>query len=147
MLTNFDRVKDFHTSFNVDQFTGSYSQLLELMVRRHKMLREEFLEGEDALLSVIFNASHVTEEIYREMIRGTIDSLLDVLYVAYGTLELLGVDANAAFQEVHGSNMSKLDSYGKPIKDPTTGKIKKGPNYQPPVLDKHVDAVLERVHK
>ena len=39
-----------------------------------------------------------------------------------------------AFRRVHLSNMSKLGDDGKPVKR-DDGKIMKGPNYQPPVLD------------
>jgi len=40
-----------------------------------------------------------------------------------------------AFKRVHESNMSKLGDDGKPIRRATDGKILKGPNYKPPVLD------------
>ena len=33
--------------------------------------------------------------------------LVDLLYVTYGALDLLGVDADAAFAEVHRANLSK----------------------------------------
>lgn len=39
-----------------------------------------------------------------------------------------------AFKRVHASNMSKLGDDGKPIKR-ADGKVVKGPNYKPPVLD------------
>lgn len=44
----------------------------------------------------------------------------------------------AAFEEVHRSNMSKLDDDGKPIRR-EDGKILKGPNYAPPSMQKVVD--------
>ena len=39
-----------------------------------------------------------------------------------------------AFRRVHESNMSKLGDDGKPLRR-EDGKILKGPNYKPPVLD------------
>lgn len=45
----------------------------------------------------------------------------------------LGV-AEVAFDRVHASNMSKLGDDGKPVRR-EDGKVLKGPNYQPPVLD------------
>lgn len=39
-----------------------------------------------------------------------------------------------AFYRVHKSNMSKLGDDGKPIRR-DDGKVMKGPNYKPPVLD------------
>lgn len=57
----------------------------------------------------------------------------------------LGIDVDGAVREailrVHRSNMSKCDpETGEPIRDPDTGKILKGPHYQPPVLDDLVGA-------
>ena len=44
-----------------------------------------------------------------------------------------------AFVRVHESNMSKLGNNGKPIRR-EDGKIMKGPNYKPPVLDDLLEA-------
>lgn len=44
-------------------------------------------------------------------------------------------DLVGAFNEVHSSNMSKLDENGKPIFR-HDGKVLKGPNYRPPRLEK-----------
>jgi len=43
-----------------------------------------------------------------------------------------GIPLPRAAELVHESNMSKLDDDGNPVRDPDTGKILKGPNYQPP---------------
>lgn len=48
----------------------------------------------------------------------------------------------AAFMEVHKSNMSKLDEEGKPIRR-EDGKILKGPNYVEPDLSKIITAYEE----
>ena len=45
-------------------------------------------------------------------------------------------DLIGAFNEVHSSNMSKLDDNGKPIKN-HYGKVLKGPNYKPPQLKQY----------
>jgi predicted HAD superfamily Cof-like phosphohydrolase len=147
-LSNFDRVKEFHTTFGVDQFSGTYAEMLDFLARRHTLLQEEFLEGQAALLGALHSADNMTHDKYVELIRGYLDSLADVLYVAYGTLELMGVNADALFEEVHSSNMSKLDVDGKPIKNPETGKVVKGPNYSPPNLGRFVDiAMLNTINK
>lgn len=39
---------------------------------------------------------------------GMVDALADLLYVTYGAALELGVDVDAAFREVHRSNMTKL---------------------------------------
>ena len=59
--------------------------------------------------------------------------LSDLLYVVYGTALAFGLPLDPAFNRVHESNMSKLVD-GKPLYR-EDGKVLKGPNYQPPVLD------------
>lgn len=57
--------------------------------------------------------------------------LADVLYIAYGTALIAGIDLDVALAEVHRANMSKLGEDGKPIlRD--DGKVLKGPNFSPP---------------
>lgn len=59
------------------------------------------------------------------------DALGDMLYIIYGTCVSYGIPINEIFQEIHNSNMSKLDENGKPIVR-EDGKILKGPNYFKP---------------
>lgn len=57
--------------------------------------------------------------------------------VSQGADKLLDVSEETiaeAYRRVHASNMSKLGDDGKPLRR-EDGKILKGPNYQPPVLD------------
>ena len=62
---------------------------------------------------------------------GIADALADIVYVAYGTALTYGIDLDAVLHEVHRSNMSKLDSDGKPlIRD--DGKVLKSEQYFPP---------------
>jgi len=61
------------------------------------------------------------------------DALTDLLYVIYGMGHSFGLDLQKCFDEVHRSNMSKLDEDGKPIYR-EDGKILKGPSYTPPNL-------------
>jgi predicted HAD superfamily Cof-like phosphohydrolase len=70
---------------------------------------------------------------------GIADALADITYVVYGTALTYGIDLDAVLQEVHRSNMSKLDSDGKPlIRD--DGKVLKSNRYFPP----DIEAVLSR---
>jgi NTP pyrophosphatase (non-canonical NTP hydrolase) len=59
--------------------------------------------------------------------------LADLVYVCYQFAAAAGYDLDEALDRVHASNMSKLVD-GKPLKN-EAGKVLKGPNYQPPVLD------------
>ena len=66
------------------------------------------------------------------------DALTDILYVTYGAGHAFGIDLDKCFNEVQNSNMSKLDSNGKPIYN-NDGKVMKGPNYFKPDLKKFVN--------
>jgi len=70
---------------------------------------------------------------------GVADALADIVYVAYGTAHVYGIDLDAVLDEVHASNMTKLGADGRPIRR-ADGKVLKGPGYRPP----DIAAVLAR---
>jgi len=61
------------------------------------------------------------------------DALTDILYVVYGMGQAFGIDLNECFDEVHRSNMSKLED-GKVLYR-SDGKVLKGKDYFPPDLE------------
>ena len=67
------------------------------------------------------------------------DALADIVYVAYGTAHVYGIDLDAVLDEVHASNMTKLGADGRPVRR-ADGKVLKGPAYRPP----DISAVLGR---
>lgn len=94
---------------------------------RHELIREELEE---------FLVALQTDDMVEQA-----DALVDILYVAFGGLVVMGIDAEVLFDEVHRSNMSKFGEDGKPIiagpNDPDgifEGRVKKGPNYFKPNL-------------
>jgi phosphoribosyl-ATP pyrophosphohydrolase len=122
-----DQVRVFHEAMG--QPAPSTIQALpeERKAVRIELIREEFEELKDALA-----ADDLVE---------TCDAAIDILYVVFGLLVEMGVDATPLFQEVQRSNMSKLGADGKPIiagpDDPDgtfPGRVKKGPNYSRPDL-------------
>lgn len=149
MKSNFQMVKEFHETFKVQQLanpTFTKQELVDLLKRRFKMLDEEVNELEQAGIDVSTRCPGYVVEV--------IDALIDIIYVAYGTLDLLGVDADAAFAEVHQSNMSKLGDDGEPIlnginypENPLApfGKVMKGPYYREPNLHPFADVVLDNL--
>ena len=62
-----------------------------------------------------------------------LDGLTDLVYVAYGCALECGFDLDAAFAEVHRSNLSKLLPDGTVLRR-DDGKVLKGPNFTPPDL-------------
>jgi predicted HAD superfamily Cof-like phosphohydrolase len=117
--TNFRKVEEFMDAFG--QKVEVMPTLPDFNVRELRL--ELILEEVEELVTGIDNEDLV--EIA--------DALTDILYVTYGAGHTFGIDLDACFDEVHRSNMSKLDENGKAIYR-ADGKVLKGPNYFPPDL-------------
>ena len=107
-------VREFHEAMGAA--VDAPWRLGDLEHLRYELILEEFME---------FAAS--------EDKANTVKELADLLYVIYGYAVTFGIDLDAAFRRVHLSNMSKLGPDGKPVLR-ADGKVMKGPNYQPPVM-------------
>lgn len=83
-------------------------------------LQKEFLEkfnftSENMNRDKLFFRYSLADEEVREMFTamnlgdadGIVDALIDQIYIAYGTLNLLGIDIDKAFARVHAANMKK----------------------------------------
>ena len=68
------------------------------------------------------------------------DALGDMMYILYGTICKHGLQHRIAdiFDEIHRSNMSKLDADGNPIYR-EDGKVMKGENYFKPNIAKYLE--------
>ena len=64
-----------------------------------------------------------------------LDSVIDQTVTAYGISHMLGFDHIGALGEVNRSNLSKFED-GKAVFN--NGKIAKGVNYTPPLLDRYL---------
>ena len=80
-------------------------------------------------------ASAVANEPYENELK----ELADLVYVCFQYAENMEWDLEEALDRVHKSNMSKLGLDGNPIRR-ADGKVLKGPNYQPPILNDLVNA-------
>lgn len=63
-----------------------------------------------------------------------VDGLVDLIYVCSGMLHSMGVDPNAAWNEVQRSNMSKVDAATGRVLKRDDGKVLKPDSYFPPDL-------------
>lgn len=64
------------------------------------------------------------------------DALADLLYVVYGTANVMGLDMDPIWDEVHRSNMTKfIDGHKR-----EDGKWIKGPSYSPANLEPIIEA-------
>ena len=119
-VTNFERVREFHRAFSVEE-NASPSVLLPMKTQhlRWKLMLEELDE--------------LKEAVFQSDAEGVLKELCDLLYVVYGYGAVMGFDVDAAFALVHASNMTKLGVDGKPTyRD--DGKVMKSPQYTPPDL-------------
>jgi hypothetical protein len=66
--------------------------------------------------------------------RELLDALADQIVTAVGVGHCADMNVPAAAGRVDFSNWSKYDTHGQPLFKPN-GKIDKGPDYKPPVLD------------
>lgn len=118
--TNFDLVKHFMDTFGQDTHTTPGFPNQDVVDLRVELIDEEFKELKEAI------ADNDIVEVA--------DALTDLLVVIYGAGHAFGINLDSCFNEVHCSNMSKLDSKGKPIYR-EDGKILKGEDYFSPDLE------------
>ena len=71
---------------------------------------------------------------HNEPYENELKELADLVYVCFQYAENMEWDLEEALDRVHKSNMSKLGLDGTPIRR-SDGKVLKGPNYQPPILN------------
>lgn len=123
MKKQLDSVAEFHKAFNVQDSHLPKRLDEEKYILRHKLMEEENNE--------------YLEACFQEDVIGIADALGDQLYILCGTILQHGLQHIIAdvFDEIHSSNMSKLDEDGKPILR-EDGKILKGKKYFKPDLKK-----------
>lgn len=123
-----DKVKEFHAVFGLQYFEKPQADVDRKIVElRHRLMQEENDEYLEAALNNDLSL--------------IADALGDKLYILCGTIIAHGLQhkITEVFNEIHRSNMSKLDENGKPVYR-EDGKIMKGKNYFFP----DIKSVLER---
>lgn len=150
--TTIERVAEFHVAFNqddpkrVEAFQPDMHERVDLAAiagemkkiadRCHELAKKSECRA-FIRLQLIQEELHELAQSFAEVdIVESLDALTDLQYVIDGTYCALGMDSKlkeAAFNEVHRSNMSKLGEDGKPILN-DAGRVQKGPNYFKPDL-------------
>lgn len=116
MATHEDMVRQFMKSF-MQSTPSSFSPEMYPSQLRSSLIMEEALEF----------AKATDDQNWVEII----DAICDLLYVTYGAAIAMGIDINPFFEEVHRSNMSKLDpKTGRPMYR-EDGKVMKPTTYSP----------------
>ncbi|MCL6731437.1 MazG nucleotide pyrophosphohydrolase domain-containing protein [Streptomyces neyagawaensis] len=110
-------VREFHRAFGLDTRTEPTEVSPELAAHRGELLAEEAAEvAEVAVGGPLDRLAH---------------ELADVVYVAYGTALVHGIDLDAVIAEIHRSNMTKLGPDGR-VARRADGKVLKGDHYRAP---------------
>ena len=122
-MTNFEKVGLFMSTFGQEVKKKSELSSEKINFLRLSLIQEELEE--------------LTKAIQDNDIVEVADALTDILYVTYGAGHAFGINLDKCFDEVQKSNMSKLDSNGKPIYN-DNGKVMKGPDYFKPDLSKFI---------
>ena len=123
-MTNFEKVGILMKTFGQEVKLDPSLSTDKINKLRLSLIREELEELSDAM-----NKKNLLE---------VADALTDILYVTYGAGHAFGINLDKCFNEVQNSNMSKLDTNGKPIYN-EFGKVMKGPNYFKPNLAKFLE--------
>jgi predicted HAD superfamily Cof-like phosphohydrolase len=116
MNKQIEQVTEFRKRFNLPINSGRNSNHL----LHHNLIREEFYEMISSLNLIDLS-----------------DAIIDQMYLLFGYAIDLGIadKLESMFDEIHASNMSKLDTNGNPIYR-QDGKVMKGENYFKPNLEK-----------
>ncbi len=122
-MSNFKKVGIFMKTFGQEVNNKAVFPSEKIQKLRYDLIAEELEELKIALKN--------------KDIKEVADALTDILYVTYGAGHAFGINLDACFNEVQNSNMSKLDTNGKPIYN-ENGKVMKGPNYFKPNLEKYL---------
>ncbi|MEV0177024.1 MazG nucleotide pyrophosphohydrolase domain-containing protein [Streptomyces sp. NPDC050803] len=110
-------VRVFHHAFGLDVRSTPTEVSPELAAHRGELLAEE--------------ASEVAEVSVTGLLDKLAHELADVVYVAYGTALVHGIDLDAVIAEIHRSNMTKLGPDGH-VARRADGKVLKGEHYRAP---------------
>lgn len=116
-----EQVKEFYEKFRIPRPDSLKFITVERAAMRNNILSEEVNE--------LLNAS-----LNNDLVE-VADAITDCMYILIGTAIEYGIADRLPrfFDEVHRSNMSKLDNNGEPILR-EDGKILKSNNYTPPNL-------------
>jgi predicted HAD superfamily Cof-like phosphohydrolase len=116
----YEQVLEFHKAFGL--YIGSKPELRDKNISK---LRINLLTEE---------VNEYIEAVDNNDLIEIADAIGDILYIAIGSAISYGIPIDEVFDEIHRSNMSKLDENGKPMHR-EDGKVIKSSLYSPPSLE------------
>ena len=127
LIETINKVKEFHHVFGLEYHEQPDANIEKKIIElRHRLMQEE------------------NDEYMEAAMQGDLtliaDALGDKLYILCGTIIAHGLQhkISEVFNEIHRSNMSKLDNEGKPIYR-EDGKIMKSNNYFLPDINQFLN--------
>lgn len=138
MTDCYELVAEFQQTFETPDDPGFW---IDLIAEETAEVREAYAHFLKEVADLRYVLSGFINTLDTNFLRGAADlQRLETLNEAGETLEKVpSIEQSAVFSRVfravHESNMSKVGEDGKPIRDPETGKILKGPNYQAPDIE------------
>lgn len=159
MKDNYQMVREFHQIFD-DRIKDRPTQLpnQEVAYRSEFMLEElleflvadahgksqikaRFVEIETALKRAEEKVLTKKRPSYPDLVKQS-DALGDLIYLAYGTFALMGIDPKEIIASIHQANLEKLFPDGRPHYDSRTKKVLKPDNWHGP--ESKIQATLEK---
>ena len=124
MKKQLNQVKEFNKAFGIKDVSP---------MLRYNMILEELDEFWDSCYPTKYSTKLNIDKVEQA------DAIGDMLYLVFGAVIDAGLEdkIEAIFDEIHRSNMSKLEN-GKPIYR-EDGKVQKGSSYFPPNIKEILD--------
>lgn len=126
-----EKVREFHKVYGHPDRLGKVPRVME----DRKALRWALIDEEVN--------TELADALWVNDIVEVADAIGDAVYVLYGMAIEFGIDLDRVIDEIHDSNMSKLDSDGS-VRYSPTGKVLKGPNFREPNIIKALNTVQLR---
>ena len=148
-------IREFHEKFGLEYNGKPRTLPPELAEFRRRFLEEELSEFKSdsyraEYFAAMLNSGAPTDQIIDFLNRittgleGSLDALVDLVYVALGTAYLQGFDFAEAWRRVHEANMKKVRVERKEdSKRGSTFDVVKPEGWEPP---SHTDLVRDHIH-
>jgi predicted HAD superfamily Cof-like phosphohydrolase len=132
MQKQFEMVKQFQLAMNQPVATRPTAMDETRQQQRYEYMAEELME--------FLGSTELVDQA---------DAMIDLIYLAIGTLVELGVQPEPLFQIVQNANMSKLWEDGKPRLNPETNKVMKPPTFirPEPLLQAEIERQVAAAEK
>lgn len=105
--SNAARLREFHRALGLTSPERPTVPDPGLLTLRRTLIQEEAQEVEEEWTRLEFRL-RAGEAVPPTDLAPLAHELADLLYVTYGALDALGIDADAVFAEIHRANLSKI---------------------------------------